>query len=540
MKGTRFIIILTVLVIVLLACTNHGQNQGQTVEQTKGDTAAMADWKRGEECDRIGQKRIAEMYFKKAYDALKDNPARDWNAYAKSAYGLMALRYLRFDLKGSMEIAMAVMKVMEANKDFPPQIRSFVLLQIAQNQLELKQMSEAERSFLRAYDEELQSSGGSECGDLNLVINACNLMDLYLETGEYDKLAEWLERSKHEFKFFEQKSKTKNDSLLVEEYKVHLALYQARLLKGTGHTREAIATYDAIPHSQVWNTFVINSAMDFLKEVGRYDEIVDLFEHFDSSELSRDGAQMNFDNIQYRLAPRYLANMKAGHKDEALRIGATLCEAIDSALIWQRKDDATELSVIYQTHEKELALNEAHAETRIHRILLAAAVLVLLLIAYLLWRSYQYNKVLLEKNRRLLSEIEQREREEQQAIMQLKAEPQENLTANQQLFCRICDLMEAPDHIYTDSDMDRTRLAQLLGTNEHYVTDAISTCTDGKSVNGFLNDYRLRYAARLLATTKDSVALIAELSGFSRSSFFRVFSDAYGMSPSDYRRAARK
>ena len=540
MKGTRFIIILTALVIVLLACTNHGQNQDQTVEQTKGDTAAMADWKRGEECDRIGQKRIAEMYFKKAYDALKDNPARDWNAYAKSAYGLMALRYLRFDLKGSMEIAMAVMKVMEANKDFPPQIRSFVLLQIAQNQLELKQMSEAERSFLRAYDEELQSSGGSECGDLNLVINACNLMDLYLETGEYDKLAEWLERSKHEFKFFEQKSKTKNDSLLVEEYKVHLALYQARLLKGTGHTREAIATYDAIPHSQVWNTFVINSAMDFLKEVGRYDEIVDLFEHFDSSELSRDGAQMNFDNIQYRLAPRYLANMKAGHKDEALRIGATLCEAIDSALIWQRKDDATELSVIYQTHEKELALNEAHAETRIHRILLAATVLVLLLIAYLLWRSYQYNKVLLEKNRRLLSEIEQREREEQQAIMQLKAEPQENLTANQQLFCRICDLMEAPDHIYTDTDLDRSRLAQLLGTNEHYVTDAISTCTDGKSVNGFLNDYRLRYAARLLATTKDSVALIAELSGFSRSSFFRVFSDAYGMSPSDYRRAARK
>ena len=540
MKGTRFIIILTVLVIVLLACTNHGQNQGQTVEQTKGDTAAMADWKRGEECDRIGQKRIAEMYFKKAYDALKDNPARDWNAYAKSAYGLMALRYLRFDLKGSMEIAMAVMKVMEANKDFPPQIRSFVLLQIAQNQLELKQMSEAERSFLRAYDEELQSSGGSECGDLNLVINACNLMDLYLETGEYDKLAEWLERSKHEFKFFEQKSKTKNDSLLVEEYKVHLALYQARLLKGTGHTREAIATYDAIPHSQVWNTFVINSAMDFLKEVGRYDEIVDLFEHFDSSELSRDGAQMNFDNIQYRLAPRYLANMKAGHKDEALRIGATLCEAIDSALIWQRKDDATELSVIYQTHEKELALNEAHAETRIHRILLAATVLVLLLIAYLLWRSYQYNKVLLEKNRRLLSEIEQREREEQQAIVQLKAEPQENLTANQQLFCRICDLMEAPDHIYTDSDMDRTRLAQLLSTNEHYVTDAISTCTDGKSVNGFLNEYRLRYAAHLLATTTDAVVVIAELSGFSRSSFFRVFSDAYGMSPSDYRRAARK
>ena len=82
--------------------------------------------------------------------------------------------------------------------------------------------------------------------------------------------------------------------------------------------------------------------------------------------------------------------------------------------------------------------------------------------------------------------------------------------------------------------------SQLLGTNEHYVTDAISACTNGKSVSSFLNEYRLRYATHLLATTKDSITLIAVLSGFSRSSFFRVFSDAYGMSPSDYRKVARK
>ena len=100
--------------------------------------------------------------------------------------------------------------------------------------------------------------------------------------------------------------------------------------------------------------------------------------------------------------------------------------------------------------------------------------------------------------------------------------------------------MDSSEHIYTDADLDRTRLAQLLGTNEHYITDAISACANGRSVNGFLNDYRLRYATHLLATTKDAVALIAELSGFSRSSFFRIFSEAYGMSPSDYRKVAGK
>ena len=281
-------------------------------------------------------------------------------------------------------------------------------------------------------------------------------------------------------------------------------------------------------------------AADYLMAAGRYDEAVDWYERIDSTYLATDGAKMTFDIIASRLSPRYMAYRKAGRNADALVLADSVSAAIDSALVWQKQNDATELAIIYQTHEKELALNDAKSETRIHRVLLAAAILVILLIGYLFWRTRKYNQELLEKNRRLLAEIEQREREEQQTIVQLKAEPQEKLTANQQLFCRICDLMDGSDHIYTDADLDRYRLAQLLGTNEHYITDAISTCTDGKSVNGFLNEYRLRYAARRLATTTDAIGVIAELSGFSRSSFFRIFSEVYGMSPSEYRKASMK
>ena len=56
----------------------------------------------------------------------------------------------------------------------------------------------------------------------------------------------------------------------------------------------------------------------------------------------------------------------------------------------------------------------------------------------------------------------------------------------------------------------------------------------------FINGYRLRHAAHLLATTTDSVSLIAELCGLSRPTFYRLFSETYGMSPSDYRRVAKK
>ena len=316
----------------------------------------------------------------------------------------------------------------------------------------------------------------------------------------------------------------------------NITISQAMIYAANGQHDKAEALY--LKHRQSENLRVYDIGADarYLTMTGRYDEAIRLFRQSDSLYMAQ-GSAITTEYIKHYLMYQYETLQKAGHKDEAQALSDRMRQLTDSIHIQERKIDIEQQQEIRQ---KETEIANRRQSLIIHRIILVAVVLICLLVAYLLWRSHKYNKVLPEKNRRLLAEIEQREQEEQQAIVQLKAEPQENLTANQQLFCRICDLMDGPDHIYTDTDLDRSRLAQLLGTNEHYVTDAISTCTDGKSVSGFLNEYRLRYAARLLATTKDSVALIAELSGFSRSSFFRVFSDAYGMSPSDYRRAARK
>ena len=543
MRNTKFFISLIAIVGMLFvtACKGgFGQGEDQIPEHLQRDSAAMADWMLGQKYDRQGQKRLAEMYFKKAYDALKDDPIKDLVTYSETSYGLMSVLYQRNDVEGSMKVAADVVKVIEKYEDYYPSRRSYsVLLQIAQNQWAVNQMADAERTFLKGFEKSIDT-WGSGSGHLDIVVFASALSEFYWKTGQYNKLAEWVKRGEYEFQFFDKKVNNKRDSTFSEEFKAHLAIYRAMLLQSTGHPQEALDVYHAIPRSRIQHVYVISEALEFLRTLGRYNEIADLYEQLDTSELATNGAKMNFDNICYLLTPRYVANLKAGRTEEALRVGNELCEAIDSAVAWQKKNDAAELAIIYQTHENELELNEAKTEALIHRIISIAAFLIILLIGYLFWRTRRYNKELLEKNRRLLAEIEQREKEEQQAIVQLKAKPQENLTANQQLFCRICDLMDGPDHIYTDTDMDRNRLAQLLGTNEHYVTDAISTCTDGKSVNGFLNEYRLRYAAHLLATTTDAVGIIAELSGFSRSSFFRIFSDAYGMSPSDYRKVAAK
>ena len=293
-----------------------------------------------------------------------------------------------------------------------------------------------------------------------------------------------------------------------------------------------------LKHRQAENPSVYDIGADarYLAMTGRYDEAIRLFRQADSLHLARGGA-INTVYIKNYLMNQYETLQKAGRKDDVLALADRMRQLTDSIHLQERKIDVEQQEEIRQ---KETEITNRRQSLLVYRILAVAAFIICGFIVYLFWRATQYNKVITEKNRRLVAEIEQREREEQQAIEQLKAEPEEQLTAEQQLFRSICNLMDSPDHIYTEADLDRYRLAQLLGTNEHYVTDAISACANGKSVNGFLNDYRLRYAAHLLATTNDSVALIAELSGFSRSSFFRIFSDSYGMSPADYRRIVGK
>ena len=461
-----------------------------SMEQEEIVSPAKADHMRGLGYDAGWQMRIAEHYYKKAYEKYALNPSQDWDSYTDAGYRWAYLRFGRGDTEGALNVITGLLPQAKENKAFPKMLEAGLLMLMADCQIQLHQNDEARRNWQKAYEIQ-QSNKDNQAAVLPWI--SLSISASLFNMGDVEGAQEWLERAELEFPQYEQQG----DSLIIEEWKGHFALWRARYLQATGHVAEAAATYAAVPRSYIMEPRGYMEAAEYLMDAGRYDEAAYWYEQMDHSYVATDGAQMTFENIASRLSPRYSAYRKAGRNGDAIVIADSISAAIDSALVWQKKNEASELSIIYQTHEKELALEESEAKT-------------------------------------------QREREEQQVVELLKSEPEEQLTPNQQLFRRICELMDSPERIYTDTDLDRLRLAQLLGTNEHYITDAISACANGKSVSGFLNDYRLRYASHLLTTTDNSVTLIAELSGFSRSSFFRVFSDAYGMSPSDYRKVVKK
>ncbi len=93
------------------------------------------------------------------------------------------------------------------------------------------------------------------------------------------------------------------------------------------------------------------------------------------------------------------------------------------------------------------------------------------------------------------------------------------------------------DETFTQSGLNRTRLATMLHTNEKYLTQAVRLY-GGQSLKNLIISMRIEHACRLLVEypnyTIDAIALECGIGA--RSTFYRLFRDYCGCSPNDYRK----
>jgi len=314
----------------------------------------------------------------------------------------------------------------------------------------------------------------------------------------------------------------------------NLTINQALAYAANGHFDKAEALYRKHRQAPNLSPYDLMAEARYLTMAGRYDEAIRLSRKTDSLYLAQ-GSAINNSYINNYMMSQYKALKKAGRTDEAMAYADRMRHLTDSIHLEERKMDMEQQEVIRQ---KEAEITSRRQSLAVHRIILLSAIIVILLVGYLLVRTRKYNRALEEKNRSLYQEILQREKAEADEREALQERPAETLSQSQLLYRRLCGLMQDPE-IFTDPDTNQDTLARLAGTNRTYIYDALRECA-GVTPTDFINGYRLRHAARLLATTSDSVALIAELCGLSRRTFYRLFDETYSMSPSDYRKAAKK
>ena len=566
MRKSRYIIILPTIVTVLAlmtACTKpdrdeeaaslskeivngglsdveHSVERVDSAEQAGLFTAVRANTIKAIIYANADRRRLAAYYAEKAIAAEAGHAvatSADSSLHCKALWILDDCAYADGKYGKSLALSKEILAFVgdgKMPKDIEMKCRA--LSKMADCESKLGHIAESEQLFLQCIDALMASTEyATDYGEIDpLIYTLLSLNDLYVDNKKPEKALTLMAKMDTAMARLTRCPNTPD--WVIEKRLNNVTISKAMVYAANGQREQAEALHHE--YRQFQGLGALDKAAEglYLTMTGRYDEAVRMFDETDSLMRS-DGEPIIDLYVKTLFNYKYDALQKAGRTAEALAMSDRIRLLTDSIRQQERQADVEQLQEIKQ-QEEEIIRN--HQSLTIHRIILVSAIIVILLIAYLLWRSYKYNKLLTEKNRKLYEDIQQREQAEAEEQRQLQAQPEASLTAEQQLFRRLCTLMDEQQP-YTDENLNRDTLASLLGTNEKYVVQAIRECSRGETVTGFINRYRLEHVARLLKSTDDSIAIIGELSGIpSRVTLSRLFRNAYGMTCREYRQVSQQ
>ena len=510
-----------------------------SAEQAGVFTAVQANSVKALIYENADQRQMAAYYAEKAIDAEKGqsviNPDDSGNYYTTRCI-LADVAYANGEYGKSLALAKEILSFVgdrASSQDVAMKCRA--LSQMADCESELNHIDEAERLLLQSVNLLMESTQHTtRFSDIDpLIYTLLSLNDLYLDNKMPERALPLMAKMDTAMSRLTRCSDA--EDWLLDLRRNNITISKALVYAQSGQSDKAEALFQEHQQSPHLDAADQTAAGAYLTMMGRYDEALRLFDEADSI-LRPAGEPLTDFYVKTFLKHKYEALQKAGRTAEALALGEYMRQVTDSLRQQERQADVQQLQVI-KHQEEEIA--RKHQTLTMHHMILVATVILLLLAGYIIWRFRRYNRLLAEKNRCLYEQMQQREQTESEKRRKLQEQPEESLTAELQLYRQLCALM-TEQQLYTNENLNRETLAQLLGTNAKYVVQAIRECSNGDTVNDFITRYRLEHVAHLLTTTDQSISVIGELSGIpSRTTLARLFRNAYGMTCREYREAAR-
>lgn len=216
-----------------------------------------------------------------------------------------------------------------------------------------------------------------------------------------------------------------------------------------------------------------------------------------------------------------------------------------------------EQAVMHEMEEKEMETKikqEQIASQRLFLVMLSIVVVVLLILLVHIIKTYRhrnslYKSIVLQNTQAIARQTElQKQIERLTKEAEKKAnepeKPTDKTASNidddklDMLYIKLCNLMEN-ERLYTEPQLNRERMAEILGTNRTYLTKMIKEKT-GMNYLQFVNSYRINEAIRILSDKEKASYPLKQIwsdLGFSSpSTFFKLFQQSVGITPSTYRK----
>lgn len=344
---------------------------------------------RGYAYSRQRKMRMAEMEWKTAI-SLSIEDEEDLEYYAHSANRLAGLLFLKSDYSEAIRVAVAATTLLKKENYTMNTDYANLLTFIGSCQLKIGHFGEAANNYALAWQhyQQITEEDKSIVNYTSSIVGIVNIVDAYIQTAHYHEAIEWINRFDDMLQLCRLHPQAKEE--FIDKQTARLNLYRSCALEGLGRKKEAERAYNTALGTQYAKTSDGKlEATSYLMAAQRWNEAADKFQVLETQE-NRYDLKMTLDNIQTYLLPKYLANVGAHRIDSAIAIGTRICHSLDSAIMWQKQDDAAELATIYETQQKESEIMEQQANISKIYFIGTTIALVLVVFAFCLFIFFRH------------------------------------------------------------------------------------------------------------------------------------------------------
>ena len=374
----------------ILSLANLHQQEGTL------STIEACYW-RGYAYSRLRKMRMAEMEWKNAVAQTIETDV-DLAYYAQSANRLAGLLYLKADYAGAIRVALPAINLLKEEQYTLNNDYSNLLTFIGSCELKLGHPADAARNYDQAWQAYQQITQANYNIDsyTSSIVGLVTIVDAYIQTEHYQEALDWTTHLGNMLQQCRQLPGVRD--AYIDKQWARLCLYRASALEGLGKKEEAAQSYQFALQTQYAKTGDGKvEASNYLMAAHRWNEAANNLQVM-AAQLATYDFKMTQEAIHTYLLPKYIANVKANRLDSAIAVGIWICQALDSAIVWQKRDDAAELATIYETQQKENELMEQRSSLSDQRLLTVYITLVLVILGFGLFIFFRHRSaVRLEK-----------------------------------------------------------------------------------------------------------------------------------------------
>jgi len=347
-----------------------------------------ADYWLGYAYDRLMQKRMAELYWKKGIAAVEySTEVEDVKVYAAIVQRLTGLMNVWGEYEAAQEIVLPAIEQLErldcdSTSDYANLLIYEGCYQSRFGIREAKANEYLEQGYRLHLD--LIQRHPYYVYYRDAIIGLGIICNTYLEIHKYGEAFIWTERLAELIRGYEKVPDGRPG--YAEKQWARYYINSARALEGLGRKREAAEAYQLFQETSFSRTAEGNIlSSNYLDLAGRWQESADNFSNLNTL-MKEQNVGYSLENIQKMLLKKFEVNRRAGRIDSAKVISLDIVEHLDSAITQSRRANAVEQEAVRQKELEMAADRELMLYHRQLNRLIGMAIFIVALMIYIFVR----------------------------------------------------------------------------------------------------------------------------------------------------------